>query len=1140
MEFSQKPNSIKQPDRNYNNHLPNTLHSVGGGSMNTSTLKPPIYRDAGISKSHWEEWVNGSGIAPEITLLNLKTLTGEEPWEALLYSDKLQRTNTGRLSFSIINRYKFLDFGGWWCGSIGTPWGCFKPNQPKFDENKNKYQKYVHPEKESTGLFLLAIPIGTWQRISQRYKVDLPKNYQEVKSQPEIFWDWVTQHPQIPIMLSEGCKKAAAILSQGFVAISAPGINSFARTPKDEFGEPCGEAQLIPEMMQFCSKGRLFYACFDQDTKPTTVQAVNRALTKLSFLLKAQGCEIKITTWSAQRGKGIDDVLAKISAEQREEVFSDLYRKSRKFEEWRTRQAKRLTHAPSKIINQKYIENPDDPNSWIEIPANAQLIVIKSPKGSGKSTLFKRLTEPAMLCGESRTLLVTHRIQLSVGTANKIGLPYITETKSSDVGTLFGMAICIDSLRPNGQARIKPEDWSQATILLDEIMQVIWHLLNSSTCRHDRVLIIKTLQELLRHVIKTGGRIVVADADLSDLAIDFIQGLVGQSLEKFILVNEYKATEKPWNCFIFGGKNPASLISELERQLSEEKRIYLATSAQKTKSKWGTQTLEKHFKKLFPHLKILRIDSQTVGDKNHPAYCCTSDINYSILDYDLIIASPTLETGISIETWFEPWESPEKAINNHFDAVFAIEQGVSTCDGFRQKIHRVREGCDRYLWIAKRGLSNVGNASTSDTALIKSQQKVDVANIKILAQADISISIEDRVPNICLKTWGRIGALINLGNYNYHDTICTDIQEEGHKIIKWENKHVKDSRPTEEVEKEITKTQKENYLKYRQDVESSGKLTPVEKEKLERQNAKTYEESLQLRKAQIEDKYSVDCTAELVEKDDDRWYPKINLYYYWKDGRQYLQPKDKRTAQAALKNGENRYFLVDTNRSLLGLKVALIDFLGIEELYLESEYHNEHPTVIKVFNKIKKHVREIKDILGVNLRKLINDETQRIRAIKEILKVLGLTMVNHRRETTGERRRYYSQPASDFHRVNSPEERKSNKCRWVLDANKLPIPLDDGRSQIYEQWLERDQKLLEKEARAEKYAQESATIAPYLNSIKEISKDFAQCQEEEEFQLLAGCYPLEVIKFAIKDLSRLASERINNWLKNLILTPVYT
>ena len=142
MEFLPKPNSIQQPDRNYNNsHFPSPLHPVGGGSMNTSTLKPPIYRDAGISKSHWEEWVNGSGIAPEITLLNLKTLTGEEPWEALLYSTKLQRTNTGRLSLSILNRYKFLDDGGWWCGSLGTSWGCFKPNNPRFDEDKGKYQK---------------------------------------------------------------------------------------------------------------------------------------------------------------------------------------------------------------------------------------------------------------------------------------------------------------------------------------------------------------------------------------------------------------------------------------------------------------------------------------------------------------------------------------------------------------------------------------------------------------------------------------------------------------------------------------------------------------------------------------------------------------------------------------------------------------------------------------------------------------------------------------------------------------------------------------------------------------------------------------------------------------------------------------
>ena len=182
--------------------------------MVLATDKPPIYREAGISKSHWEEWVNGSAISPEITKLNLNSLDGEEAYEALLYSTKLQRTNTGRLSFSILNRYKFLDDGGWWCGSLGTSWGCFKPNNPRFDEDKGKYQKYIHPEKELVELFLLAIPIGTWQRIAQRYKVDLPENYKDVKHQPQIFWDWVAAHQSVPIILSEGAKKAASILSQ--------------------------------------------------------------------------------------------------------------------------------------------------------------------------------------------------------------------------------------------------------------------------------------------------------------------------------------------------------------------------------------------------------------------------------------------------------------------------------------------------------------------------------------------------------------------------------------------------------------------------------------------------------------------------------------------------------------------------------------------------------------------------------------------------------------------------------------------------------------------------------------------------------------------------------------------------------------
>ena len=1194
MEFSQKPNSIKQQLSNHNNISPNPLHPVGGAA-NTSTLKPPIYRDAGISKSHWEEWVHGSSISPEITLQNLRSLTGEESWEALLYSNKLERTNTGKLAAKYLRRYEHLDHGGWWFQTVGSNWGCFKANSPRtVPKNSDEYQqakakgqpilvsyptpkfeeweqlasnphnefetfpswekvqndpnifwdwvkdnpsvpvvrastqKYHHPEHESTELFLISVPIATWQLIGRRYNTDLPSNYQEVKENPIIFWEWVKDNAQIPIALTEGVKKTASILSCGYVAIGAPGIFNFYRSIKDENGRSNCQRFLIPQLKEFCLHGRKFYMTFDQDSKQKTIRNVNIALTNLSWLLIQTKCEVNLITWKPGFGKGIDDYLAGFyDRGSKDEAYSNLHRKALSFQQWQSLQLRKLTYEPDMVISRPRLGE-------INPPADAQLIGVKAPKKTGKTWWFCHLTKPILQTGERRILLVTHRIQLSSQNANRMGIPYVSESGSLPEGRHYGLAMCIDSLRPDSQARINPEDWSGAWLFLDEIQQVIWHVLTSTTCAKDRVKILKNLRELLQHIIATGGKIFLADADLNDVAIDFIEGLLGFSPKRFLLVNDYEFENDSWDIYKFDGKNPSKLVLEAERQLGEGKRLFMSVTGQRAKSRWGTQVLEKHFKTLFPELKILRVDSEAVGDPNHPAFGCMENPNQAFAEYDLILASPVVETGCSVEPYFEPWIDPEKAIKNHFESVFYIGQGLQTCDSVRQTLSRVREPVDRYIWVQKKGIVKVGNGSTNFKGLVSSQKRLDKANRQKLIEADFEAMPEDgNFSPICLLTWAKLGAIINNGMQNYQETIEQDLEIEGHTIIPWKSKN-KHKKSCKDVETEVSNLRDELYDKYRDDVTESKELLPVEKEKLERQNQKTVEQLHQLRKANIQDKYQVKCTPELIKKDDEKWYPRIELYYYWERGRKYLQFKDKNTYRKAIENGLGDYFIVDCNRKSKQLKVACLDYLGIERLYQGSGFHNEHPVIVDIFQRAKAYPGNINEVLGINLRKLVKDDSNALRVVQLILDTIGHRMVNYSRPgKRGAQIRYYSSPAPDFLRVENPEQRKKSKIRYVLDENGQPIPQSDRREEIYEQWLLRDAQAVEVAQKSQQQAKELANVAPYLSSIAEISNDIAQCQEEEEFQLLANCYPLEVIKKAIKTLSDLTREKINPWFDNL-------
>jgi hypothetical protein len=65
------------------------------------------------------------------------------------------------------------------------------------------------------------------------------------------FWAWVIANPQVAVILTEGVKKAAALLSQGFAAIGLPGIWGGYRKKS---GNPC----LLPQLAVFASSADRF------------------------------------------------------------------------------------------------------------------------------------------------------------------------------------------------------------------------------------------------------------------------------------------------------------------------------------------------------------------------------------------------------------------------------------------------------------------------------------------------------------------------------------------------------------------------------------------------------------------------------------------------------------------------------------------------------------------------------------------------------------------------------------------------------------------------------------------------------------------------------------------------------------------
>ncbi|MBE9171377.1 DUF3854 domain-containing protein [Pleurocapsales cyanobacterium LEGE 06147] len=1146
-----------------------------------------------LTSKEYHELHQGSGIHPDIIDLNFFHLKGDIALDRLFISERLPRINTGALSYSILKRYRHIEAGGWWVSGVDVlnnytddPWGQFKPLQPRLSADKGKPIKYEAPPKHPTGIIALKVSNQLWHKVARLNKVKLFLSSLTLRlrdrTAPISFWEWVVSNPEIPLIITEGAKKAAALLSLGYAAIALPGVFNGYRQPKDELGRKTGVAKLIPQLQVFATPGRTVYFAFDCDTKATTIANVNKAIAKTGKLLTKAGVNVKVIRWLEPDGhikylnqvqmycppKGVDDLIVNYGAE----AFHQAYNAALSLKTWLVKTQVQLTYPINIRVNRRYLGSLTDTEiemssnktdgkratprrrqaHWVtlkrqmakktfvcentvlhaessraqrtqndnplethptqvshhtlNIPNIAKLVCLKSPKGTGKTHLLEQVVDKAITEGKW-VLLLTHRIQLGEALCQRVGLPYLREIKTVEYGTVLGYGLCIDSLHPLSGARFNADHWQDGVVIIDEAEQVIWHLLNSETCSSERVEILAQFKTLIQNTLSGDGRVYLADADLSDIAIDYIRSLAGFHVEPFVVVNDWQPSEdERWTVYNYEDKNPARLVRDLLQHIEAGGKPFISCSAQKIQSKWGTQNLESYLQFLFPDKKILRIDSETVADPSHPAMGCIAHLNEILPQYDIAIASPSIETGVSIECerqiiphcqiplafQFLLWgiETSLGRVQkiSHFDSVWAIAQGVQAADSIRQALARIRAHVPRYLWAAKRGFYKcmVGNGATIKKALLASTKNKASTNIRFLQAADASIADLDLDTNFqpeSLNTWARRGCYINLTMQNYRSSIVEGLITEGHLVTTPPEPPEENCSPAPEIESQLKQVAQTKYQAECIQVVNAPTPNDSEYQKLKDKRAKTREERWIERKGNLVRRYGngISITPELVALDDKGWYSQLLSHYYLTVGRPYLIGRDSRHIKAlaprlafgetsersaslrrsslrrtpcpsprCTASNQNRLWLPDFNRSLLSTSLRLLETLIIGLLQPRVQYRGSDPNLQLIAELAKANQRELKTFLGLT----ISESDTPIKIAQKLLSLLGLKL-------------------TCIGRLGSRTQRERV---YVFE------PPDDGREEIFAHWLQRDRALT---------LTESAPVASAANlsSVSTIGKD---------------------------------------------------
>jgi ribonuclease HI len=930
----------------------------------------------GLQQQHFAEWLS-SAVAPELLAANVASIAGSDVLEALA-GDRLehlgghsQQYATGAVARLLRPLEPVAAAGGWWCSGLDPladwapmAWGCFKPTSPRWDAQRNRARKYEHPLRVATRSFWLRVPDAVAQAVANRWGLACPAAVAaDLTGEAGAFWRWVATEPRLPVVLTEGSKKAAALLSAGVPAVALPGI--WNGCPKGADDRPA----LLPDLAALSWAGRRAWVLFDWSDSDRGRRDVARAARRLGHHLKAAGAAVLVGTCPGPH-KGADDHLA--AGGSWEQLAAAL-------QPITAGPALQRTRAADQIAPAGYLAD----GVAVEQLADHRLLAIAAPMGSGKTCLARHLIAPHLAEGVP-IIAPTHRTSLGEASAAAVGLPWAAAP--GDDGRLQGLGLCWDSLRPSSGLRINAAEWSGSVLLLDEVAQGIEHLLfgtGTAVAQH-RPETLDTIAALLR----TCRAAVAMDAQLSEPVLQLLETLTGSSAH--LLRSAHRPmTGRP--VLVPQGLTARTAAEQgrahVLRLAKAGARVLVVTTAQQAGVKGSAQNLARLVKKHRPAARVLMIDSTTPDE----AAALGAAPNEIAAAHDWIIASPAITSGLSIDAL------------GLFDEVLVIGAGGRlTCEHLAQAAARVRDPrCPVTIYVpAIAPQLQIGSGDFTPADLLK---HLAATESQLLAALVGAAGWEPSASNESpwLRCWLEMAAHRNRQSHAYSATIAALLDAEDW-AVSTTTPAAEDAALVAEASADLGAIAEAAQAAEDAAVIAAKPITAAAAADLADKRRRTTEEQAQLQRHYVAARWGLgagDPSPELLAADRENLSQRLRFAWILQDSeyRHLAVQYDQRRAKQLTSGG--KAWAPDLSRELLGHKVAASDALGLPEWLRRREWFGgDDDKLLHLHLTATTHAASLKAQLGVGPGKRASG------TMRKLLPLCGFYLESRRARSGGGRR----------------------------------------------------------------------------------------------------------------------------------------